>query len=168
MISENIRIRTVDEADAFYFIPKINEWWGGRKISHLLQTYHFNCFQGTSFTAEQHGRPVGFLIGFPIQSHSMNFKEKEAYIHFVGVDPAVRKSGIGRLLYEAFFKVMKEKGCDSVKCVTSPVNESSINFHQSMGFQITESEHYESGWPVHSNAHENFHIHFTKRLSSLS
>ena len=72
-----------------------------------------------------------FLIGFLSQSDA-----DEAYIHFVGVAPEHRGSGIGRALYERFFTEVAEHGRSVVRCVTSPGNEGSIAFHESLGFTV--------------------------------
>src|SRR6476646_4523170 len=42
----------------------------------------------------------------------------EAYIHFVGVDPARRTTGLGRTLYERFFAAVADRSV--VRAVTSP------------------------------------------------
>jgi GNAT superfamily N-acetyltransferase len=65
-------------------------------MAGMLPRLFFEHFTDTSFAAERDGRLVGFLAGFISQS-----RPGEAYIHFVGVDPAQRGRGLGRLLYEA-------------------------------------------------------------------
>jgi GNAT superfamily N-acetyltransferase len=60
----------------------------------------------------------------------------QAYIHFVGVHPAMRGQSIGRRLYEHFFEVVRKMGCTEVRAITSPVNRGSIAFHTHMGFAI--------------------------------
>ena len=62
----------------------------------------FDHFTDTSFIAEMDGEILGFLIGFLSQTHP-----NEAYIHFVGVNPTVRKQSIGKQLYNKFFDVVK-------------------------------------------------------------
>jgi ribosomal protein S18 acetylase RimI-like enzyme len=100
----------------------------------MLPKLFFLHFEGTSFVVEDaDGKLVGFLIGFLSQTD-----DAEAYIHFVGVAPSHRGSGIGRELYERFFTVAREHGRSSVRCVTSPVNEGSVAFHESLGF-VAES-----------------------------
>ena len=96
----------------------------------MLPKLFFLHFEGTSFVAEDdEGKLVAFLIGFLSQTDP-----EEAYIHFVGVAPAQRGSGIGRELYERFFTVVAAEGRTRVRCVTSPVNEGSVAFHESLGF----------------------------------
>jgi L-amino acid N-acyltransferase YncA len=41
---------------------------------------------------------------------------------------------VGKLLYEHFFAEVQQLGRRVVKCVTSPVNKTSIAFHLRMGF----------------------------------
>jgi predicted GNAT superfamily acetyltransferase len=102
---------------------------------------HFTC---TSFAAERDGRSAGFLAGFISQS-----RPGEAYIHFVGVAPAERGGGLGRLLYEAFFRA-EAGGCSLVRAVTSPVNRGSVAFHQRMSFQLEPGDAEVGGIPVSS------------------
>jgi ribosomal protein S18 acetylase RimI-like enzyme len=60
----------------------------------------------------------------------------EAYIHFVGVHPGARGSGLGRRLYQEFFGVVRAHGRTVVRAVTAPVNTGSIAFHRRMGFEV--------------------------------
>ncbi|RWZ54678.1 GNAT family N-acetyltransferase [Halobacillus fulvus] len=128
-------IRHVKSSDFYTISPLINEWWGGRQMSDMLQRLFFDHFQDTSFIVETEGKIIGFLIGFISPS-----RKGEAYIHFVGVDPAHRKQNIGREMYEAFFHNVKEKGCHIVKAVTSPVNKTSIAYHTKVGFTIESGD----------------------------
>lgn len=157
-----IRIRTIQTEDYLYFIPKVNNWWGGRDIAHLIQRYHFVYFQSTSFAAERESTPVGFLIGF-ISNKS---DDQVAYIHFVGVDPSERDAHIGRKLYEHFFDEVRNKGCHKVRCVTSPVNHGSIAFHKAMGFKMEPGQKIVNGIPVHVNddGHGGMHVCFVKAI----
>ena len=124
------QIRHANPSDYGRVIQHVNAWWGGRDMAPMLPKLFFLHFEGTSFVAEDDdGKLVAFLIGFLSQTDP-----EEAYIHFVGVAPAQRGSGIGRELYERFFAVVAKEGCTRVRCVTSPVNEGSVAFHESLGF----------------------------------
>jgi ribosomal protein S18 acetylase RimI-like enzyme len=57
-------------------------------------------------------------------------------VHFVGVAPEQRGSGLGRELYERFFAAARAAGRSTVRCVTSPANESSVGFHRALGFEV--------------------------------
>ena len=125
-----MEIRHAHPSDYGRVIQHVNAWWGGRDMAPMLPKLFFLHFEGTSFVAENDdGTLAAFLIGFLSQTDS-----EEAYIHFVGVAPDHRGSGIGRELYERFFTVAAAQGRTRVRCVTSPVNEGSIAFHESLGF----------------------------------
>ena len=98
-------------------------------MAAMLPKLFFVHFRDTSFVAERDGRIVGFLCGFRSQTHA-----DEAYIHFVGVDPTERRSGLGRALYERFFAAVAPRTL--VRAVTSPVNERSVAFHRALGFDV--------------------------------
>ena len=50
--------------------------------------------------------------------------------------PEHRGSGGRRELYERFFTVVAAHGRSLVRAVTSPGNEGSIAFHESLGFSV--------------------------------
>jgi len=99
----------------------------------MLPRLFFTHFRDTSFVAERDGELAGFLVGFLSQS-----EPEAAYVHFVGVSPHERGSGLGRELYERFFAAARSHGRRTVSCVTSPRNEGSLAFHQAIGFAASE------------------------------
>jgi RimJ/RimL family protein N-acetyltransferase len=112
------------------------EWWGGRNLTALLQSLFLENFASTSLIVDDDdGSLAGFLIGFPSQDDLT-----AAYVHFVGVAPAHRGTGLGRALHDAFADRMAERGITTVRCVTSPVNADSVAFHQRIGFTIEEQD----------------------------
>jgi predicted GNAT superfamily acetyltransferase len=141
-----VQIRHLSPADYPLVISVIDQWWGGRPMAGKLPRLFFEHFTDTSFAAERDGRLAGFLAGFISQS-----RPGEAYIHFVGVDPAERGGGLGRLLYETFFRAAEARGCSLVRAVTSPVNRGSVAFHQRMGFQLEPGDAEADGIPVSSS-----------------
>jgi ribosomal protein S18 acetylase RimI-like enzyme len=141
-----LKLRFVIASDYDTILPQINEWWGGRQMSDMLPKLFFEHFNNTSFIAEKDGVIIGFLIGFLSQS---NFSE--AYIHFVGVHPNYRKQKIGKVLYEEFFKISRQNSRSIIRCVTSPVNKASINFHLKMGFSIEKGTQMIDGISVFQN-----------------
>ena len=128
-----MNVRHLEESDYELLVPVVDVWWGGRHVSHLLPKLFFVHFRGTSFVAEENGAIVGFLIGFVSQTFP-----DQAYIHFVGIHPDHRSSGLGRQLYIKFFETVDQLGCTIVRSITSPVNRASIAFHTRMGFQMEE------------------------------
>lgn len=132
-------VRRAEPADHARVVAVVDDWWGGRRMRDMLPRLFFVHFRETSFVAEDDGRLVAFLVGFLSQTYP-----DEAYIHFVGVDPAHRGAGLARDLYERFFAAARADGRSVVRCVTSPANEGSIAFHERMGFSIERvAENYD-------------------------
>jgi len=96
----------------------------------MLPKLFFVHFRETSFVAERDGELVGFLVGFLSQT-----LPEEAYVHFVGVSPAERGTGLGRELYERVFAAARAHGRTRLSCVTSPLNGGSLAFHAALGFE---------------------------------
>jgi len=119
----------------------VDKWWSGLKgdagaleRALLLPRLYFQHFTTTSFVIEDPtGKLAAFLIGFRSQT-----EPETAYIHFVGVDPALHGQGIGQALYQAFFALAGEQGCRVVRCITSPENTGSQAFHSRLGFTASE------------------------------
>jgi ribosomal protein S18 acetylase RimI-like enzyme len=97
----------------------------------LLPRLFFQHFGPTSFVIEADDSPIGFLAGFISQTDP-----SLGYVHFIGVDPANRRAGLGRRLYERFFATVAGRRVTRVHAITSPRNERSIAFHRSMGFAV--------------------------------
>jgi GNAT superfamily N-acetyltransferase len=141
-----MNIRQAEPADYMRVIEVVNEWWGGRNMRDMLPKLFFVHFRATSFVVEEDGELIGFLCGFLSQSFP-----NEAYIHFVGVHPAHRQRDIGRLLYETFFETVARGGRDTVRCVTAPINKTSIAFHTRMGFEVEPGDGLVDDLSVHRN-----------------
>lgn len=127
-------IRNIHSADYHAIITKLDNWWGGRRMTDMLPKLFFNHFSNTSFIIHNEELIKGFLIGFISQADSIG------YVHFVGVNPEYREQGIGKGLYRLFFDKLKKLGVPEVECVTSPINETSIRFHKKLGFSIQSGD----------------------------
>ena len=139
-------IRHLEPADYAPVISVVDDWWGGRQMADGLPKLFFVHFRDTSFVAERDGEIAGFVTGF----RSQTFPE-QAYIHYVGIDPSARGSGLGRLLYERFFAAARLLSCTEVHCVTSPVNSGSIAFHKVMGFECLPGDAEQDGVPFYTD-----------------
>ena len=126
-----VSVRAAEPGDYDRIAPLVDEWWGGRAMIDMLPRLFFVHFRDTAFVAEDGGELAGFLAGFLSQT-----RPDEAYVHFAGVAPSHRGEGVGRMLYERFFAVARERSRTVVRCVTAPVNERSVAFHQAMGFEV--------------------------------
>lgn len=127
-------IRHTRESDHPVIVEAIGRWWDtpNRAMLGLLMPRLFlQFFTQTSWIVEDESGEIGaFLIGFRSQDDP-----DVAYIHFVGVDPELRRSRIAAQLYALFFAEMRERGCREVRAITGPFNKRSQAFHQAMGFE---------------------------------
>ncbi|MFC4006768.1 GNAT family N-acetyltransferase [Nonomuraea purpurea] len=122
-------LRTATPADYDAIAAVVDDWWG-RPVLGALPRLFLDHFHRTSTVAEGPEGLAGFLIGFVSPSEG-----DEAYIHFVGVSPDARTSGLARTMYERFFGLARGHDRRVVRAITSPVNERSIAFHRRMGFE---------------------------------
>jgi predicted GNAT superfamily acetyltransferase len=126
--------RHTRESDHPAVVEAIGRWWDtpNRAMLGLLMPRLFlQFFTRSSWIVESEAGEVGaFLIGFRSQDDPA-----VAYIHFVGVGPELRRSGIARGLYEQFFETMKGLGCTQVRAITGSFNARSQAFHTAMGFE---------------------------------
>ncbi|MFJ6017721.1 GNAT family N-acetyltransferase [Nocardiopsis alba] len=128
---EGVLIRNAVPEDYGRIVAVCDEWWG-RPVAHILPRLFLDHFHTTILIAEKGGELLGFLVGFPSPT-----KADEAYVHFSGVAPKQRRSGLGREMYRLFLDAARDDGRTVVRAVTSPVNERSIAFHRSIGFAVT-------------------------------
>lgn len=129
-----MRIRNGLNTDYDKVISVMNEWWGGRQVDHLQHELFFDYFTDTIFIAEDEDkRMLGFINGFYSQKDAIT-----AYVHFIGVSPSERGSGIGKNLYLKFFEKCIADGRYIIRSCTSKVNQASVDFHLSLGFEPQE------------------------------
>jgi ribosomal protein S18 acetylase RimI-like enzyme len=128
-----VTVRAAQPADFGRIKAVIDEWWGW-PVSDMVQRLFLDHFFATSLIAEE---PGGALAGFVVGFHSPSVQDL-AYIHFTGVAPEQRRTGLARDLYARFFAAARDAGCAKVQAITSPLNEGSIAFHRSVGFSVSE------------------------------
>ena len=148
---EGLSVRHPTTSDHAQVLAVMDAWWnnfggtaGSQQRAALVPRLFFQHFASTSYLAEERGRLVAFLIGFHSQS-----QPDTGYIHFVGVDPAARRSGVAKRLYEQFFTDTLNKGGSTIRCITSPGNTTSIAFHTGMGFALEPGDVLRDGLPIH-------------------
>ncbi|MEV0265803.1 GNAT family N-acetyltransferase [Streptomyces sp. NPDC050617] len=146
-------VRPARTADHPALVRCVQRWWGdsrtpeqARELSQLLPRLFLQHFADTSLVLEDETGVRAFLVGF----HSAD-RAHEAYIHFVGVDPRLRKQGVARRLYTAFFERAAAAGRTEVRAITSPGNTGSVAFHRAMGFALETGDREAGGLPVHSD-----------------
>ncbi|MFJ2769954.1 GNAT family N-acetyltransferase [Streptomyces sp. NPDC087300] len=150
MITE---VRQARVSDHPAILDRVRTWWGdthsaeqSRELSLLLPKLFLQFFARTSLVVERDGEIRAFLIGL----HSGD-DDHGAYIHFVGVAPGLRGQGVGRELYEEFFRRAAGAGRKEVRSVTSPHNRRSVAFHRALGFTLEPGDREIDGLPVHGD-----------------
>jgi RimJ/RimL family protein N-acetyltransferase len=128
--AESLELRPLETQDRRQATAVLDEWWG-RPMGDLVPRPFFSEFCDTSFVVERDGKLVAFLVGFLSQTNP-----EEAYIHAVAVAPAWRGRGLARVLYERFVEVAKRHGRRRIRAITSPINTTSIAFHERLGFAV--------------------------------
>ena len=156
-----ITIRPARLEDHPRIVAVVDDWWGGRRMAALLPRLFLEHFAGTSLTAEDSlGELAGFLVGFDSPDHP-----GEAYVHFLGVRPDQRGSGLGRELHDRFAREAAERGVATVRCVTSTVNAASVAFHTSIGFVV---EGVDEPLVVAGVDDVGGHVRMTRRIEAVT
>ncbi|MEO8208024.1 MAG: GNAT family N-acetyltransferase, partial [Chloroflexota bacterium] len=109
----------------------------GRVVQGLLPRLWFRHFAGTSWIAEARSdraesgeaRLAGFVVGFRSPGHA-----DLAVLQAVGVDPNLRRRGIGRRLVEHFLADAQASLAASVEATTWPGNRRALTFLEALGF----------------------------------
>jgi ribosomal protein S18 acetylase RimI-like enzyme len=138
-----LQIRNSRPSDHSRIINVLKDWWDGRDLTWMLPKLFLIHFNNTSFVIEKGDELIAFLIAFLSPA-----KPKEGYIHFAGVRPDYRGIGIGKLLYNRFFKICRANNRDIIRACTSPVNKGSIEFHKAIGFEISKGNAEIEGFQV--------------------
>ncbi|GAA2734350.1 GNAT family N-acetyltransferase [Actinocorallia aurantiaca] len=129
-MSREVRLRAAEPDDYDQIIAVVDHWWG-RPVRSVLPRLFLDHFHRPSLVAEDGDGLAGFLIGF--LSPSM---PDTGYIHFAGVAPRIRGTGVARRLYRRFFELAATGNRTEVQAITSPQNRGSIVFHVAMGFSV--------------------------------
>ena len=160
-MAQNITIRKAKPSDHADVIAALKGWWGGRDLTAMLPKLFLNHFNDTSFVIQKEGQMIGFLIGFLSPA-----LENEAYVHFMGIHPDFRGQGLGKTIYERFFKICRRQNRTIVRACTSPVNKGSVAFHQKIGFRVESGNDQIDGIPVTRNYNRpgDHKVMFTKLI----
>jgi ribosomal protein S18 acetylase RimI-like enzyme len=130
----DLTFRRPNESDHPRVVDVIDDWWGDRRMRHLLPRLWFEHFSGTSWIVE---RPAGRLAGFVIAFLSQD-DPATGYVHMIAAEPNLRRRGLGRSLYERAFADLGARGATRVRAVTWPGNRTSIAFHRALGFRVDD------------------------------
>ena len=126
--ADPMETRAITQEDFGFIVSVIDKWWGG-PTSALAHPLFFHELGENALVVEDEGRIVGFLLGFITAKGT-------GYIHLVGIDPGVRRRGVGRRLYASFTARAGELGMKCLKAITTPGNQGSIEFHRALGYRV--------------------------------
>jgi GNAT superfamily N-acetyltransferase len=127
--------RPLTKADYDQIVQVIDRWWGG-PTSALAHPIFFYELGRMARVVEDDGLLVGFLLGFVCPDATVG------YVHLVGIHPDYRRRGVGKLLYASFEEDCRREGCTALKALTTLGNEASVQFHQALGWSVSEVEDY--------------------------
>ncbi len=127
-----MQTRGITQGDFHHIVSVIDQWWGGptSALAHPLFFYEFGR-HAVIAEDEEEGRMAGFLLGFVTDGDA-----RVAYVHLVGIDPAFRRRGVGRTLYQEFTRQAREAGAVRIKAITTPGNQASVDFHKALGYSV--------------------------------
>lgn len=94
--------------------------------------------------AEQDGQLVGYAYGSPHRTREAYASSADVAVY---VDAAHARAGIGRLLYDALFPILKDRGVHAVFAGIALPNDGSIGLHEAMGFTPV-GIYREVGWKM--------------------
>jgi N-acetylglutamate synthase-like GNAT family acetyltransferase len=124
-------LRHATEDDQPRIAGLVDEWFGGRRVQHLVVRAWFRHFGSTSWLAEDEaGRPIGVLLGFQSQD-----RPAEAVVHLVAVGPNRRRQGVGRSLVDAFRAQVEEAGVTTLTALAWPDEPVAIAFFRALSFR---------------------------------
>lgn len=136
-----MKIRKAEDRDREQWLSLRMELWPrGTRESHLAEMAE--SLQSNSFRTFVAEHPGGDLCGFAeaaLRSHADGCDTRPVgYLEGILVSPDFQGSGVGRLLVEAAESWALAQGCREMASDCLYDNESSIRFHERLGFEIAE------------------------------
>src|SRR5438105_15871165 len=129
-MEESLRFDTPDAQDLAAILRDHARFWGERDVRHLHNPMLVHELGDTALVARNgDGEIVGYLFGVVAPVNNAG------YVHLIATRDDVRDRGLGRLLYERFERVARERGAVALKAITTPGNSGSIAFHERLGFR---------------------------------
>lgn len=123
-----------------YDVPSVQEF--EERIEHILEKYPY-------LVAEREGKIVGYAYASDFHSRAAYGWAVETSVY---VQKDMKKTGIGRALYEALEKILAMQNILNLNaCIAYPekvdpfLTKNSVNFHEHMGYRLV-GEFYKCGY----------------------
>ena len=100
---------------------------------HHMRKDVFGSEGSCIFVAEMGNRIVGQMIGLLRDEYAVFQPRQYGYVTDVAVDPAARRSGVGRALFEAVANWFRERGVSHLRLMVAHNNPISQPFWRAMG-----------------------------------
>ena len=123
-------IRTCTIRDLDQIKAEIEDFWGHSKTLEMHHPIFVRQFGNTSAVIAEEGKVLAYALGFYSQL------KEELYIHLAAVRLAYQRQGLGQRLYRHLMEKAILAGKKSLKAITTPSNQASIQFHtEKMGMK---------------------------------
>jgi len=129
-MSKVTEISTCTAEDYAQILDDLAEFWDGRDVRHLHHPFLIHEFGDSAFVIRDGSQVAAYLFGFISQT------EPVGYVHLVAVRATARRRKLAQRLYSHFAEFARQRGCKSIKAITTPTNSGSIAFHKSLGMQL--------------------------------
>jgi GNAT superfamily N-acetyltransferase len=93
--------------------------------------------EGFALLAEDDGRPVGYLVAFYEDGHFMWDTGRIGHVDSFYVLPELRGRGVGRLLMDRAYDLMRDAGVRTVALEMVATNDVARRFYEREGFTTT-------------------------------
>lgn len=124
------QISNCSHSDFLQILTDIKEFWGSDRTLSYHHPMFINEFGNTAFVIKSADTVIAYLFGFISQT------SQTGYVHLVGVRQTHQKRGLGKKLYAHFIEYLKKRGIQNLKAITTPTNDTSINFHLRVGMEM--------------------------------
>lgn len=140
-----IRTMTIDDFSRVFHIGE--EIFTAEYSQSLYRTWDeyeittlFNSDNELCLVAEAGANIVGFALGTTVEKH--NSPWKYGYLVWLGVCRDIQQQGVGRDLFKAVKRRMKEQGVRIIMIDTFADNQAAIRFFQKQGFGDKQAHVY--------------------------
>lgn len=82
---------------------------------------------------------VGEFSGVVVGAVMAGYEGHRGWINYLAVDPAQRRSGIGRMLMAEAEQRLRAAGCPKINLQVRPENKDVIAFYEAIGFSVEGS-----------------------------